>query len=110
MGTVLAAHVHAAGIAADFAPGRALHHADAALQLAEHAQSTFLLPAEHWLHCARALLAAREQGRAAELLDAGQEWIHRTARENVPEPFRDSFLHRNPVNRELLLLASRTAP
>jgi len=26
----------------------------------------------------------------------------------VPEPFRDSFLQRNPVNRELLALASRS--
>jgi len=34
-------------------------------------------------------------------------WVETTAREHVPDEFRDSFLNRNPVNRELLRAASR---
>ncbi len=40
------------------------------------------------------------------------EWsasIQETARSQVPEPFRDSFLHRNPVNRDILALAANRA-
>jgi len=35
------------------------------------------------------------------------DWIHTVARFNVPESWRDGFLHRNPVNRALLLAAGR---
>jgi hypothetical protein len=42
-------------------------------------------------------------------LAQGRDWVLRTARDEVPEPFRDSFLHRNPVNRELLAVAARLA-
>ena len=34
-------------------------------------------------------------------------WIQRVADEQVPPEFRDGFLNRNPVNRELLALGSR---
>jgi hypothetical protein len=39
----------------------------------------------------------------------GAQWLQRTAADEVPSEFRDSFLHRNPVNRELLVLATRLA-
>ena len=68
-----------------------------------------MLPAELWLHCGRALAAAGDAAHAGEVLARGRAWLHATAREHVPEPFRDSFLHRNPVNRELLALAARLA-
>ena len=35
--------------------------------------------------------------------------LPRTARQNVPAPFRDAFLGRNAVNRELLLRAIRAS-
>ena len=34
-------------------------------------------------------------------------WIHQTALTQIPDAFRDSFLHRNPVNRTLLTADSR---
>jgi DNA-binding SARP family transcriptional activator len=106
-GTVLAALVRAAGIAADVDPEAAARHAQAALALSARRQSTLLLPAELWLHCARAMLAAGDNAQARQLLATGRDWLQRTASEFVPEAFRDSFLHRNPVNRELLALASQ---
>jgi tetratricopeptide (TPR) repeat protein len=44
---------------------------------------------------------------AREVLLQACEWLHRTARHNVPPAYRDSFLGRNAVNRELLLRALR---
>lgn len=37
-------------------------------------------------------------------------WIRRVALPHVPEPFRDSFLQRNPANRALLAAAGRRTP
>lgn len=108
-GTVLATLVRAAGIAAEFDPKTAAQHARAALALSQRRQSTMLLPGELWLHCARALQAAGDTAQAQRLLTTGREWLRRTARDHVPAPFRDSFLQRNPVNRELLALANRLA-
>jgi hypothetical protein len=106
-GSVLAAHVRAAGIAADVDPPRAALHAQAALSLAERRQSTLLLPAELWLHCGRALLAAGQTRHARSLLSEGCDWVERTACDHVPEAFRDGFVNRNIANRELLALAAR---
>ena len=62
---------------------------------------------ELWLHCGRALAAAGDSAHAGAVLARGSAWLRATAAEQVPEPFRDSFLQRNPVNRELITLASR---
>jgi hypothetical protein len=53
--------------------------------------------------------AAGDSAQATQLLATGRDWLQRTASEFVPEAFRDSFLHRNPVNRELLVLAARVS-
>jgi DNA-binding SARP family transcriptional activator len=106
-GTVLAAHLRAAGIAADVDPERALRHARSALTLVTHRGSTALYPAERWLHPARAMRAAGKVAEAQALLAAGRDWLLGTAAEHVPTAFRDSFLQRNPVNRELLQLSQR---
>jgi DNA-binding SARP family transcriptional activator/tetratricopeptide (TPR) repeat protein len=109
LGTVLAARIRAAGMASAIDPARARREALAALELANERQTTVLLPAELWLQCGRALVAAGDTAHAAEVLSRGRAWLRATAAEQVPEPFRDSFLQRNPVNRELLALASRWA-
>jgi len=107
-GSALAAHIRAADIAADHDPQRARTEALAALALAAQGrQNTVLLPAELWLHAARALHAAGDTDAAQRVLQEGLGWLQQTAREQVPEPFRESFLHRNPANRALLALASR---
>jgi DNA-binding SARP family transcriptional activator len=64
--------------------------------------------AEAWSTAYRALdsdPAAR--GAARETLQRGQAWVREVAARHVPEEFRDSFLHRNPVNRSLLTASSR---
>lgn len=67
---------------------------------------TNLYRGEVWLAAAQALGQHAPEEQAAVLREA-RLWIESTVRQRVPEPFRDSFLHRNPVNRELLALASR---
>ncbi len=110
LGTALAAHIRAADLAADHHPAQARTDALAALQLAdEDRQNTFLLPAELWLHAARALMAAGDEKRATQVLQQGDEWVRSTARDHVPAAFRDGFLERNPVNRALLALWARWA-
>ncbi|MGZ8255317.1 MAG: ATP-binding protein, partial [Burkholderiaceae bacterium] len=54
------------------------------------------------------LRAAGDEAGAAERLAAAVAWIHEVALPHVPDGFRDSFLHRNPVNRALLTAASRS--
>ena len=61
---------------------------------------------EAWLAAAMAL-AGSEPQRTAALLRTATNWLRGTAIDHVPEPFRESFLHRNAVNRELLALAAR---
>jgi hypothetical protein len=103
-GTVLAAQVRGAAVASD--PARAQALARAALdQLDRGLRSTALLPAEPWLLVTRALDAAGDP-EAGAVLKRGVDWLHRTAVEQVPEPFRASFLQRNPVNRALVALAN----
>jgi tetratricopeptide (TPR) repeat protein len=48
------------------------------------------------------------EARAAML--SAVDWIKRTAEERVPPDYRDSFLTRNPFNRELLTSATRLHP
>jgi hypothetical protein len=58
-----------------------------------------------WLH--RVFVAGQNRTEARRCLQVAANWLHRTAQEHVPAEFRDSFLGRNPVNRELLTLATR---
>ena len=46
-------------------------------------------------------------GLAGASLAAAVAWIREVALPHVPDGYRDSFLHRNPVNRALLTAASR---
>jgi len=51
--------------------------------------------------------ALRRSDRADACLKEAVNWIRRAEDVHVPAEFRESFLHRNPVNRELLALARR---
>jgi tetratricopeptide (TPR) repeat protein len=53
------------------------------------------------------VLAHGDRSEAARLLQSAVSWIKGTALPHVPEAFRDSFLHRNTVNRALLTAVSR---
>jgi hypothetical protein len=106
MGLVLAAQVCAAAVDPD--PVTARQAALAALELAAQGRQTVaLLPAALWLHCGRALLAAGDDRHADEVFTQGRDWLRTTAREQVPESFRDSFLNRQPLHQELLALRLR---
>lgn len=77
-----------------------------------HAMRRYTLPGSYrprlWLIC-HELLREFDPELARRALRDGVDWIHAVARFNVPEPWRDGFLHRNPVNRSLLLAADRNA-
>jgi hypothetical protein len=60
-----------------------------------------------WLLLHDTLTAMGDTGTAREVLLQASEWLHHTARKHVPPAFRDSFLGRNAVNRELLVRALR---
>jgi len=68
-----------------------------------------LYPLQPWHDAVRALLCLGDHARAKPLAAALARWIDDTARQQVPEEFRDSFRHRNPVNRDLLALHARLA-
>ncbi len=70
------------------------------------APPAFYLP-EAWLALHAAFAASGDERSAAHALDAGVAWIKGAALPHVPEPFRESFVHRNPVNRQLLAVATR---
>jgi len=53
------------------------------------------------------LRAIGDEAGAAQRLAAAVAWIREVALPHVPDGYRDSFLHRNPVNRALLTAASR---
>ena len=66
-----------------------------------------LYPGEAWWLAAQ-VFDANGDGRDALLaLVRGAQWVRSIALPNVPEPFRDSFLHRNASNRALLAAADR---
>lgn len=54
-----------------------------------------------WAQCLPALAAVGDTRHAA-LLEAARAWVEATARQAVPEPFRDGFGRRHPAHRLLL--------
>jgi DNA-binding SARP family transcriptional activator len=51
--------------------------------------------------------AGGDSSAALDALRTARDWVTGQALPNVPEEFRDSFLHRNPVNRSILTTAGR---
>jgi tetratricopeptide (TPR) repeat protein len=107
-GVALAGHVRAAASAlARGAHARALPHVEAALHLAkQYVPDSFYLP-EMWLVAAKAFGAVGRPADARRAAADGQAWVGRVHDGHVPPEFRQSFLQRNPINRELLLLAAQ---
>jgi len=108
-GAVLALHAHVARAA--LSEGRtdvAAISARAALALFDegYAPESMYRP-EANLVAGHALALAGAHDEAAVAFRAGTDWIRSHALPQVPVPFIDSFLHRNPVNRELLATAAR---
>ena len=91
---------------ADQAPKRAALHAREAIALLAQAEPSETYRGEAWLSAYKALAVVGDT-RAGEVLADAVAWIRRAADQVVPPEFRDSFLNRNPANRELLALATR---
>jgi hypothetical protein len=82
--------------------------AHASIALAEQALRVGEIGAVTPLCCLWLAQALQSLGMPADaLLQArqGTAWLMGRAQQSVPPEFRDSFLHRHPVHRELLLLA-----
>jgi DNA-binding SARP family transcriptional activator len=107
-GTALAARVRLAALALQHGElDAALQAVDALAQVPEDVEPNDLYAGERWLVTVRVLRAADRHDEAVRALKDAVAAIERIAREDTPPEFRDSFLHRNPVNRELLTLATR---
>ena len=72
-----------------------------------HVPHSFYLP-ELWSVASRVYLALGQPGAASTALQAGRQWIEQVAGTQVPAPFRESFLQRNPIHRDLMLRALRS--
>lgn len=109
-GVALAGHVRAGACALRLgAPERALPHALAALELARSYLPDSFYLAEAWLVAAQAMAALGQNADAHRTAHDGLAWVTAVHAAHVPVEFRDSFLHRNPVNRDLLALAAHAA-
>jgi DNA-binding SARP family transcriptional activator len=109
-GLAMSAHARAAAAAlAAGAPRRALPHAEAALALVQqHQPESFYLP-EVWLAAGRVHAALGHDAAAQQAFADGRRWVMAAHDQQVPEAWREAFLVRNPINRELLALAARQA-
>jgi hypothetical protein len=73
----------------------------------EQVQPADLYFGHAWWLAAQVFEANGDGDQALMALAQGALWVRRTALPNVPEPFRDSFLQRNPTNCALLAAADR---
>ena len=96
---------------------RALHEAGshqealaqlrAVLPLLERLQPVDMYVPDAWWIALQVFDANGADDEAMGALAAGTRWIRQVALPHVPEPFRESFLHRNETNRALLAAAGR---
>jgi DNA-binding SARP family transcriptional activator len=102
-GTVMAALVRRAVCLGPHDTGLAVDAARRALVMAATLCSAASYHPELWLHAAQVMQAAGLHEEAAAQLACARAWIkHCLDSGQVPEPFVESFLYRNPVNREVL--------
>ena len=84
-------------------------YAQAAAALAQADPQDLYRPEAWWiLH--RGFEQAGDRSAALDALARAAHWVRAVALPNVPDEFRDGFLHRNPVNRAVLAAASRLLP
>jgi tetratricopeptide (TPR) repeat protein len=104
-GTVMAAYARRAGFLYRHDPALAVPAARRAIELASTLDSPAIYRPEIWLNAALAMRSAGLELEAGEQLSQARDWILQRVQDGqVPEPFVDSFLQRNPVNREILAL------
>lgn len=90
--------------------GRTQDAASAMRELVEQMarlQPSDMYVGEAWWIAAQVFDANGDGDLSLLALARGAQWVRRVALPHVPEEFRDSFLHRNPTNRALLVAADR---
>ena len=85
----------------------AVKHAHLLVEASNEVEPDDFYRGELWLTAARALAAGGQHAASRRAASEGANWVRGVAQSHVPEEFRDSFLHRNPINRDLLALASQ---
>ena len=70
-------------------------------------QPADLYPPDAWWALHRAYLSLGHEHAADQALGAAWAWTVQRALPQVPAAFRDSFLHRNATNRDLIAAARR---
>jgi hypothetical protein len=106
-GTVMAAWARRAGCLWQHDPALALEAAQQALGMAQTLDSLNLYRPELWLNAALAMRASGLEDQTRQQLAKARDWIMNCVSSGmVPEPFVESFLHRNLVNRDVLSLHS----
>ena len=90
-------------------PAEALRHAQRAADWLQVLHPLELTPAEVWLTLARCAEAAHDPGQAASAAVQGAALVQQQAAEHLDAHYVESFLQRNPVHRDLMLRAGRTA-
>jgi tetratricopeptide (TPR) repeat protein len=103
---LLLSHLHAARLLLTDDSGRAAEHAAQAWQLASQHDLGFTYRGKLYLHCARAFMASGDERRGHQVIAAGQTWLADTVAHELPPDCRESFLHRNPCNAALAVLAA----
>jgi hypothetical protein len=107
-GTVMAAWARRAGCLWRHDPALALAAAQRALEMAKTRDSSHLYRPELWLNAALAMRACGLEEQAQQQLVLARDWIMNCVSSGqVPGSFVDSFLYRNPINREVLSLAGK---
>jgi DNA-binding SARP family transcriptional activator len=108
LGTALATRIRLAHFAFEAGDqALALNTVREALETDPAVEPNDLYRGELWLVAARIMLAGGRDAEARQVLHDAAQTIRRIADESVPAEFRDSFLNRNPINRQLLTLATR---
>ena len=92
-------------------PALALSHAQRAGHWLQAVLPLEMSPAEVQLTLARCVLACGTPGQhsaqASDAARAGCEWVQQVALTQMDAAYRDGWLQRNPVNRDLLALGAR---
>jgi tetratricopeptide (TPR) repeat protein len=109
-GAVLTARLRAAEHALRAGDAARSHgHVRAVLAAPSQVVADDIDPAVRWLVAARVLDAVGDTPARDDVLRQGMAWLQHTATQHVPAEFRDGFMERNAVHRELRAMAARQA-
>ena len=88
-------------------PALALQHAQRAAHWLQAVWPLEMSPAEVQLTLARCAQACTDTALAQQAAAQGMDWVQRVALEHLDEIYRDGWLERNAVNRELAQFAAQ---